>query len=152
MEWRRKSDVDEMYCAVHNADCELQSHSGDPMVLCVNPSKIPSAWICPQAVIEMEYHLDEAHNYRDENDREPSGVQMSTEDEETVYEALALQGYNDIADAVGWNGVESLPLEEIDACIYALEEQQDELPDEAERIHSQLIEAWEEGASEDYHG
>lgn len=39
-----------MYCAIHNADCNANA---DDSVLCVAPHKIPSVWICAEAVVEI---------------------------------------------------------------------------------------------------
>lgn len=67
MQWKRKSEVSEMYCAVHNVDCPLQGYHGDPWVLALNPSKIPDSWICPQVVQEVGSFEGEADEYTERN-------------------------------------------------------------------------------------
>lgn len=67
MEWKRKSEVSEMYCAVHNADCPLHGHSGDPWVLALDPTKVPDAWMCPGAVQEIGHFADQADEYSERN-------------------------------------------------------------------------------------
>lgn len=48
-----KSEVSEMYCAFHNADCPARNTEGDPIVVNINPGYVPSKWICPQGVQEI---------------------------------------------------------------------------------------------------
>lgn len=153
MEWRKKSRTDEHYCNVHNVDCPLHDHSGDPMVLVVNPMKVPTSWMCPQAVIEMEHHLDDAHRYRDENDTEAAGFFKEGSDE-LIHRAAKIASEDEIADVVSHEGVETLSLAQIDGAMYCLEEAQDELPDEiqqdVEHLHQALVQFWEDEADEDY--
>lgn len=153
MEWRRKSEVDEMYCAVHNADCELHGYSGDPMVLCVNPGMVPSAWVCPQALFEMEHHLDEAERYKDENAIEPAGLELDGAEEELLSRTLKRAEYGEIRETLRHDGPSGLSLEQIDGCIYALQERGSEDKFDAERaedLEVKLIEFWE-GETEESH-
>lgn len=154
MRWGRKSEAGEMYCAVHNADCDLHSHSGDPWVLIINPGKIPTSWMCPEAVKEIENFGVDAEEKMEENDTEPVGLVMDDSDEDIIREAIELGEYSsasdDIHTKIHRRGVESLTAPEIDFCITRLEEHQDELPDKAERIASQLIDAWEESVGTEY--
>lgn len=150
MRWTRKSKQDQMYCAVHNVDCPLHGHDGDPWVLDVAPMLHPGAWICPQAVKEIEEFGIGADEKLEENTVEPASIIMDPDDERIIRQAVELEGYDEIVDTIRYNGVEGLSLEMIDGCIYALEEHQRELSDEAERIHTQLIEAWEERTGEEY--
>lgn len=68
MEWKRKSEVSEMYCAVHNVDCPLHGHSDDPWVLALDPTKIPDSWICPQAVREIGGFSNDVDEYEERNE------------------------------------------------------------------------------------
>lgn len=67
MNWERKSNVSEMYCAVHNVDCPLHGHDGDPWVLAVDPHKTPDSWICPEAVQEITVFEDSAQDRKEQN-------------------------------------------------------------------------------------
>lgn len=69
MKWKRKSEVTEMYCAVHNVDCPLHGHPGDPWVLSVSPNSIPEPWVCPQAVTEIAEYAEQAEERSDTNQR-----------------------------------------------------------------------------------
>lgn len=143
MEWRKQSDIDEPYCAVHNVDCPLHSHSGDPWVLNINPMRVPSAWICPQAVIEVSEHADQARRRLDENEPSALGVTLPYDQELAVQEAFKKQGWHNEADIVEMSGVESLTAEQVDGAIHCLE--QIDGPDE---IVTTLIEAWEDYVNE----
>lgn len=146
MIWRRASDVGERYCSVHGADCQLREHDGDPMVLCVRPDAVPSSWICPQAVIELAEFVSDARDYREQNEDQPAGIVVPSNDEEIIAEALRLHGNENLADRVRLGELEHFTLQEIDAVITALEESDmpDEMQDDVDGILDQLIVEWEE--------
>lgn len=138
MEWRRKSELDEPYCAVHNVDCPLHGHTGDPWVLHINPMRVPTGWVCPEAVIEISEYLTQAEEYKDKNT--PSAAGMVTDHEYVIIDAFDKQGWPDEADQVRMSGAESLTLEQIDGAIHCIEQQQHSLPDIAESVVENIIE------------
>lgn len=148
MRWTRKSETTEMYCAVHNYQCELQGHSGDPWVLDVSPNLHPGAWICPQAVNEIAQFEIEAEEKIDENEHSPAGLELTSDERTILLDALDDDEYDDIHQKVQVHGAEELTLEEIDGCTYALEEHQDELPDESEQLFVKLADFWEAKCNE----
>lgn len=143
MRWTRKSETGEMYCSVHNADCPLQGAPGDPMVLEVSPNLIPSSWVCPQAVNEIAQFESEAETYLEHNEPDGVGVVIPSNEEEIVADALRMSGHDDMADTVRLDGVESLDHQGLDHACAALEDNQDDLPVEAEHIFEKLMEAAE---------
>lgn len=63
MRWVKKSELDsgERYCCVHNVDCPQHGNS-DVEVLIVNPSRRPTSWMCPEAVLEISECEEEANH------------------------------------------------------------------------------------------
>lgn len=146
MIWRHTSDVGERYCSVHGADCQLREHDGDPMVLCVKPDAVPSSWICPQAVIEIAEFVNEARDYREQNEDYGLSLSVSNKDEEIIEEALRQRDMERLADKVRIHGLEGFSLDEIDGVIAALEDADmpDEIQDDVDGILDDLITEWEE--------
>lgn len=140
MQWTRKSQTGEMYCSVHNVDCPLHSHPGDPMVLEVSPGMVPSSWVCPQAVDEIAQWEEEAETHMDSNDVSGAGVVFPSAQEEIIAEALRMDGFDDDADIVRADGAEALDHRALDRATTAIEAHQDDLPREAETIHQALME------------
>ena len=65
MRWIPRDEAGEMYCSVHNVDCESNSR----MVLEPHPHLIPSSWMCPEAVEEIARFETEAEEFiLDENE------------------------------------------------------------------------------------
>lgn len=135
MEWTRKSEQSQSYCAVHNYQCPLHHHPDDPMVLDLAPHFVPGAWICPQAVVEISDFYDDAEMYIEENE-----LVIPSRYEEVMAEAARLDGDQDLADKVRMDGVESLTIEELDSITAAIEEHQDELGSDAEATFELLLE------------
>lgn len=65
MYWKRKGDVSEAYCSVHNADCPYHRAGPDQMVLSLSPNSMPEPWACPDAVMEIGEFEREAKQYSD---------------------------------------------------------------------------------------
>lgn len=148
MYWDDKSKMDEMYCAVHNVDCPLHDHSGDPTVLRINPGRFPSSWMCPQAVLELEEQFSEAETYLEQNQDDPAGFHFS-EDwmENLAHDALAERG-EDWAETLrrkmDVQGVESFTLEELDGLQYVLDEDENGEPEQVEQAQQEVKQYWEE--------
>lgn len=143
MRWTRKSEQSQMYCGVHNYQCPLHGHSGDPWVLDVAPHLIPGEWICPQAVIEIAQFEQEAEDYKDQNSRNPEGVEFIEEDEEIIYGALRLEGAdskraNELADIVGAEGARGLSIGELNFAARCIERHQDEFGEHGERVFEEI--------------
>ena len=141
MHWTLKSQQRQHYCAVHNADCSLHSHPGDPTVLDVSPMLVPGAWICPEAVIEIASMEDEAHEYIERNDpTSPEGFVTRSFLEEIAFEAAQFADDHHLMDKINHSGIESCSHDELGALTRYIEEYQDDLPKEAEELHSQILE------------
>lgn len=145
MHWTQKSKQQQPYCAAHNYQCPLRSHLGDPMVLDVSPHLTPGAWICPQAVKEIADFANEADEMIEQNSS-AAGLMLTDTKESILIKTLGLEDLHEIATKIREEGAEALTYEEIDACIYALEEHQHETNSEfAEELHEQLVGYWEDG-------
>lgn len=158
MRWIRKSDTSEMYCAVHNYQCDLHGHNDDPMVLDVAPHLHPGAWICPEAVNEIAQFEHEAEEKMDENEHSSAGLELIEEDEEKLCELIELSEFSSTRDKVHGiiqeRGAEALTLSQIDVCTHALDEVthdeniNDELRGKADELYVVLAEHWEEKVNE----
>lgn len=70
MHWKKKRNVSDSYCSVHNVRCPYHGSGGDQMVLSVAPGSLPEPWVCPDAVIELAEWADEARRYQGNRDGE----------------------------------------------------------------------------------
>jgi hypothetical protein len=141
--------MDEMYCAVHNADCPLHGHNGDPWVLHVNPGSIPSGWMCPQAVKEIENFGIDAESKIEENDIEVAGLNLKEYHERIVHRAVQLEDYDKINECISRGGAEAMSVPMIDGARHAVETHQEQLSeeydlDEVEKAHSILEDFWDD--------
>lgn len=109
------------------------------MVLDAAPNLVPGAWICPQAVIEIAEFADDADVKVVENSPDAAGVIIPSDDEEVIAEALRLSGAREDADRVRMEGVESLSREQLGYAVEMIEEHQDDLGSDAERVHERLV-------------
>ena len=142
MEWRRQSNVGEMYCAVHNVDCPIHDHSGDPWVLCVNPNRIPTSWMCPQAILEISRFADEAESKMEDNEGSPAGLTLTHHERQILDRCLRDEGWDEIRSALN-RGEEFRTLVQIDGAQYALD-QWEEDGEEVDALQTKLIEHWED--------
>ena len=131
-----------MYCAVHNVDCPIHDHSGDPWVLCVNPNRIPTSWICPEAILELSEFANEAEDKLEQNNGVGAGLTLTHHERDMLDRCLRDEGWDEIRNTLN-RGEEFLTLEQLDGAQYALGEWDSSDPDAIE-LRSKIQKHWED--------
>lgn len=68
-----------------------------------------------------------------------AGVEVPSDHEEVIAEALRMEGHQDLADKVRDHGTEALDYQGLDRATYAIDMHIDDLPSDAHEVHQNLL-------------